>query len=163
MNAITLPTLLQRVRKDFRLNWFGEHGGSHWARVLHHGRYLAQITGANVRVIELFAVLHDSQRFNEYEDPDHGHRAAKFARGLGLHVLGLDRNELRLLMFACEEHSNGLIDADITVQCCWDADRLDIGRVGIIPNPKYLCTAAAKNPSMLKQAFLWSRGGKVAA
>ena len=27
---------------------------------------------------------------------------------------------------------------------CWDADRLDLGRVGIIPDSKYLFNAEAK-------------------
>jgi uncharacterized protein len=30
------------------------------------------------------------------------------------------------------------------VQACWDADRLDLGRVGIAPAPERLCTAAAR-------------------
>lgn len=28
-------------------------------------------------------------------------------------------------------HSDGYTEGDITVQVCWDADRLDLGRVGI--------------------------------
>jgi uncharacterized protein len=30
------------------------------------------------------------------------------------------------------------------VATCWDADRLDIGRVGIVPNSKYLFSDEAK-------------------
>ncbi len=41
---------------------------------------------------------------------------------------------------------------DITVQTCWDADRLDLGRVGITPNPRWLCTACAKDPATI----LWA-------
>ena len=32
------------------------------------------------------------------------------------------------------------------------ADRLDLGRVGMMPEPTKLCTAAAKAPKMLKWA-----------
>ena len=39
---------------------------------------------------------------------------------------------------------------DITVQCCWDADRLDLGRV--MPDPRRLCTDAAKSDKMRKWA-----------
>ena len=46
--------------------------------------------------------------------------------------------------------------ADITVQTCWDADRLDLGRVGIRPHPKYLCTAVAKGAGVLQGAYLRS-------
>ena len=50
-------------------------------------------------------------------------------------------------------------DADITVQTCWDADRLDLGRVGIRPDPRRLCTAAARNPRMIEAAFARSLAG----
>ncbi len=29
-----------------------------------------------------------------------------------------------------------------TIQSCWDADRLDLGRVGIIPNKRFLSDEA---------------------
>jgi hypothetical protein len=32
-----------------------------------------------------------------------------------------------------------------TLQACWDADRLDLGRVGITPQPHRLCTDAARS------------------
>ena len=31
-----------------------------------------------------------------------------------------------------------------TIGTCWDADRLDLGRVGIVPQPKFMSTAFAK-------------------
>tara|TARA_B100000315_G_scaffold79959_1_gene73252 strand:- start:616 stop:768 length:153 start_codon:yes stop_codon:yes gene_type:complete len=34
--------------------------------------------------------------------------------------------------------------SDITIATCWDADRLDLGRVGADPNPKYLFSDEAK-------------------
>ena len=43
--------------------------------------------------------------------------------------------------------------ADITVQTCWDADRLDLGRVGIIPRPDRLCTEEARDPVLLDIAY----------
>ena len=45
------------------------------------------------------------------------------------------------------------------MQTCWDADRLDLGRVGIVPNPRYLCTPAAKSPAVIDWAHLRSVGG----
>ncbi len=54
-------------------------------------------------------------------------RWAAFARGMRGHWFDLDDHEMNLLVEACEQHSDGLIDADITVQTCWDADRLDLG------------------------------------
>ena len=47
--------------------------------------------------------------------------------------------------------------ADVTVQTCWDADRLDLGRVGTTPKAEYLCTDAGKDPDMIE----WAHGRAV--
>jgi uncharacterized protein len=39
------------------------------------------------------------------------------------------------------------------VLTCWDADRLDLGRVGIRPLAERLCTDAARQPAMLQWAY----------
>jgi uncharacterized protein len=43
-------------------------------------------------------------------------------------------------------NSDGLLEADITVQTCRDADRLDLGRVGQTPRVEKLCTEEARDP-----------------
>ena len=68
-------------------------------------------------------------------------------------TLTLDRLGLDMLVHACEFHSDGLTEADATIQACWDADRLDLGRVGIRPDPRRLCTAAAREPGNLEAAY----------
>ena len=45
---------------------------------------------------------------------------------------------------ACASHTSGHLIDDVTAQICWDADRLDIGRIGIAVNPYFLNTSAAK-------------------
>ena len=64
----------------------------------------------------------------------------------------LPDNEFQLLITACEQHTNSLSHEDITVQTCFDADRLDLARVGIIPEPDYLCTDMAKSPDLIAWA-----------
>jgi hypothetical protein len=54
-------------------------------------------------------------------------------------------------------HSNGAVDADPTIQTCWDADRLDLGRVGIKPPARYLSLEAATH---IESAYNWSRQPK---
>ena len=130
----------------------GFHGKDHWLRVLRNGRELAAHTGANLRVVELFALIHDSQREHEGDDPDHGHRAADYARSLQGVWFDLSSEELELLVYACRYHSDGFIEADLTVQVCWDADRLDLGRVGLRPNPLYLCTEYARKLAAIEAA-----------
>lgn len=155
--------LVARLRADFRLDWQGVHGGSHWARVMHHGLHLASVTEADPLVVRLFAVFHDSQRRDEDEDPGHGARAASLVRKLHSEGgLGLDETRALWLIQACEGHSGGGIAVNPTIAACWDADRLDLGRVGIRPDPRYLCTSAAADHAYIEFAWNWSRAGNVA-
>jgi len=151
--------LVRVVKGQFHLDWRGIHGVAHWARVRVNGLHLARATGADVTVVELFAFLHDAQRQNDGRDPDHGERAARLACDLNGRLFALDRSELRLLEHACRDHSDGCLDADVTVQTCWDADRLDLGRVGIHPKARYLCTEAARRPEMIAVAYRRSIAG----
>jgi len=130
----------------------GYHSLDHWVRVLANGRKLSDQTGANLKVVELFSIFHDARRFNEGYDPEHGLRGAQFAYEMRDQWFEATNQEMDLLYYACENHSDGLTEADITVQICWDADRLDLGRVGTAPKAENLCTDAGKNPEMMEWA-----------
>ena len=65
----------------------------------------------------------------------------------------LMKKKKELLIEACKYHSDGLIDADITVQTCWDSDRLDLGRVGIKPSSDRLCTEVARRSDVIEKAY----------
>ena len=80
--TLNIPLILHAILEEYVLPWDGDHGIAHWARVLENGLRLAEETGANIEVVQLFAILHDSQRVNEGGDPDHGPRAAAFALDL---------------------------------------------------------------------------------
>jgi uncharacterized protein len=157
MSPEQLATLLDIIQAQFVMNWHGIHGISHWRRVEENGRRVAEQTGANLTVVQLFAYLHDSRRFSDGHDPQHGRRAAEFIQSLNGTTLELPPGELELLVYACRYHTDGLTEGDITVQTCWDADRLDLGRVGIRPQPRYLCTAPAKDPALIEWAYERSR------
>jgi uncharacterized protein len=150
--ALNIAPVLQAVLQEYTLPWDGHHGVAHWARVFENGLRLAGETSADVVVVQLFAVLHDSRRINEATDPDHGPRAAEFARAIRGRLFDLPDHEFRLLHRACAGHTHERTHPDVTVQTCWDADRLDLGRVGITPHPSRLCTAAAKRPETLRWA-----------
>lgn len=149
---LNIPLILKTVLEDYALPLNGDHGVAHWARVLENGLRLAAETGANVEVVRLFAVLHDSRRLNEVTDPQHGPRAAEFALELRGRVFDLGDHEFRLLYKACHGHTHERTHCDVTIQTCWDSDRLDLGRVGITPHPSRLCTAAAKRQETIKWA-----------
>jgi uncharacterized protein len=146
--------LISVLKEHFALEWTGIHGVPHWERVRENGLRLASRTGANRRIVEAFAYIHDSCRTDEGSDPDHGLRAAQFARRL-VHsgTLCLRADELAVLVQACEGHSEGGIVEDITVCTCWDADRLDLGRVGIKPEANKMCTEAAKDRAMIHWSY----------
>jgi uncharacterized protein len=129
----------------------------HWARVLENGLRLAANTGAQTQVVALFAAFHDSMRTNESKDPGHGRRGAEFAKILNGKAFDLSDDDFALLETACTYHTDSLTTGDVTVQTCWDSDRLDLGRVGIVPDPRCLCTDAAKQPGFLNWAYERSR------
>ena len=149
--------LMALIEQGFALHLDGIHGKAHWARVWNNGLRLAEQNGANTEVVELFAFLHDSKRMNDGHDPQHGARAARFAASLRGSLLDLPDSVFELLRFACEYHTDGLTEADVTIQTCWDADRLDLGRIGIRPDPRRLCTSAAKESTMIDWAVAQSR------
>ena len=147
-----LKPLVHCILDDYALPWHGTHGVGHWARVLENGLRLAQGTDAKVEIVQLFAVFHDSRRINEWVDDGHGRRGADLAAQFRGKCFDLTDDDFELLQFACAHHTDGMTEADITVQVCWDSDRLDLGRVGTVPKPERLCTAAARAPTMLKWA-----------
>lgn len=149
--------LMDAVRYGFALHLDGIHGQAHWARVHDKGLRLAEQTGADIEIVELFAYLHDSQRLNDGWDREHGARAARFVERLQSPLLALANEKLELLVYAIARHSDGLTEAHVTVQTCWDADRLDLGRIGTRPHPGRLCTATAKDPAVIAWAYRRSR------
>jgi uncharacterized protein len=137
--------LIAEVKSHYELDWNGAHGIAHWSRVLDNGLRIAEVTGANVRVIQLFALFHDCQRANEHHDNDHGKRGASLIFKLKHDIPFKDFLEYHQFLQACNLHTDAMTHRDITVQTCFDADRLDLARVRIRPDPKLLCTDAARN------------------
>ena len=151
--SLLTPALVSRILEGYTLPAEGVHGLAHWARVLENGRRLAALTpAADLDVVELFAIFHDARRVNEVVDWGHGGRGAALARRLRDRYFTLDDRRFALLEQACNEHTAGRTRAEPTVQVCWDADRLDLLRVGTRPRPSLLCTEAARQPELLEWA-----------
>jgi uncharacterized protein len=153
MPSLISSQFIRFARKEFRLDWDGIHGAPHWSRVRRNGLILAAHTGANVRVVEYFAFIHDLGRENDHHDPEHGYRAAEIAQNIAGDLIEVTESELQLLMEACCGHSDGHLVADVTVMTCWDADRLDLGRVGIRPDPERLCNSHSRDHAILSAAY----------
>ncbi len=135
-----LSGLWQIVTEQFHMPSYSVHGPDHWRRVERNGLLLATRTGADVGVVRLFALFHDSCRKDDGHDPEHGARGACYAASLRGNAFQLTDDQFELLSYACVWHTEALHHTDPTIGTCWDADRLDLGRVGRIPNAAYMST-----------------------
>ncbi len=159
MKTIIQDTL-NLVKPQFRLNInHGWHGIAHWSRVWRNAKELCEAEDVDPTVPCFFSFLHDSQRFDEGSDIHHGARAVQWIQQLYTkRKLNIRASDFHMLCEAIHGHSHGGTEAFPVVQICWDADRLDLGRVGMIPNPKYLCTEHAKKPDTIRRAYARSVG-----
>jgi uncharacterized protein len=132
-----------------------DHGAKHWHLVAWTGAELVEtMPGADAVVVLLFALFHDSQRENEYDDPEHGARGAALAAELvPLHLPSLAPDRLVLLKKACELHTSAGPTYEPTLGTCWDSDRLNLWRVGTEPSPRYLSTPEAKRPERIEWSY----------
>jgi uncharacterized protein len=147
--------LLQRIKDQYQLNLNSDHGIDHWNRVNEISQYLSKETGADTTVVSLFAYLHDSKRIDEDYDPEHGVRAALFINELYEEkLLDITLSQFNDLVTACKFHSQIEIKpANITIATCWDADRLDLCRLGATPDPEYLFSNAARKKESLNYSY----------
>jgi uncharacterized protein len=56
-----------------------------------------------------------------------------------------------LLQEACRLHTSAHRTGNPTIDACFDADRLDLGRVGITPDPNKMATEKGKEMARTKQ------------
>ena len=125
-------------------NQSGCHGIDHWDRVYANGQRLIT-PEVKPLVVGLFAYLHDSCRYDDGEDLEHGPRAAELIETLRTSLLkDISDEDIHLLKEACRLHTVADRTGNPTVDACFDADRLDLGRVGIIPDPARLATEKGK-------------------
>lgn len=161
MSGIVSKDLVRAIKDQFQINWQGIHGFSHLARVWENGIHLTESTGANKKVVQLFALFHDSRRLNENCDPEHGPRGALLAESWRGKYYDLNDEEFDLLFTACSLHTKARTHVDRTIQTCFDADRLDLGRIGKTPDPKLLCTEAARDNKTIEWATQRSISGYI--
>ena len=102
---MNLRPILEAVLDEYALPWNGIHGVGHWARVLENGLRLAEQTGANLDVVSLFALFHDSKRVNEGHDPDHGQRAQNSLRNIKARCLIFPKR----ILTDCEKHARATL------------------------------------------------------
>lgn len=146
-------------------NWeLGDtHGLPHWQRVERNGILLGMERCADgyklndkvkIKVVRAFAYLHDKCRIDNYSDFEHGARAAKMLYDIRNSILSeLDDEEFSLLEAACCLHTTTHKTGNLTIDICFDADRLDLNRVGIIPEPRRMATEKGAYYARYPEAF----------
>ncbi len=135
---------------------WGLHGAAHWWRVRHNALLLAPGTGADARVVRLFAIFHDAFREDDGYDAEHGPRAAAWLREVRAGrapaadpACEATERELRTLCDddfgrlaeACRLQTAAIRHNDATVATSFTTDRLDLGRVDDTPDPDLMPVA----------------------
>ena len=138
--SIDWKPLWDHVERQFPCDPRSVHGPDHWRRVERNGLLVCSGTGAVPEVVRLFALFHDSRREHDGYDVTHGARGAELAASLRGVLFDVSDAHLDLLQYACTWHTHGDTSVDPTIGACWDADRLDLGRVGITPSPRFMST-----------------------
>jgi uncharacterized protein len=144
---INFDALWDYIAKEFQCDPDSIHGPSHWRRVERNALEIADSNGAIVEVVRLFAVFHDSRRENDGVDSKHGERGAEYAASLRGTLFDLSDTHLDLLQYACRWHTHGQLSDDPTIGACWDADRLDLTRIGMTPKAEFMSTALGRTLS----------------
>lgn len=148
--------LAEHLVREFPGSRYSIHGETHWRRVEQNGLRLAGRTGADLFVIRLFAWFHDSKRENDDTDPGHGRRGAEYAITLRGEFFELEDEAFGKLVYACIWHTDQDRSDDPTIGTCWDADRLDLGRVGVIPAAGFMSTEFGRQVADAGSFFLFS-------
>ena len=150
--SVISQSFIAFAREHFRLDWTGIHGAPHWSRVRLNGLKLGNYYGVDTEVIGGLP-SYTTLNVVTMTKTAHGERAAVLADRLNKTYMKLSADRLLLLQTACMFHSDGEQLGDPTCMVCWDADRLDLGRVGIEPNPDKLCTRLAKDPDFIDECW----------
>ncbi len=141
---IHIKRLREYAIKHSKLGDYSVHGVSHWDRVARNAEVLIT-SDVDELVVKAFAYIHDVERVNDSDDLQHGPRAALLVDEIRSSVLSfLNDQEIEQLKEACRLHTLRHRTEDPTVNACFDADRLDLGRVGITPNPDKMATTAGR-------------------
>ena len=116
------------------------HGVAHWDRVYENGQKLLN-PYVDALVVGVFAYLHDVCRINDDEDILHGVRASEKIDEIRNSILSfMTEEQISLLKKACHDHTTVHKTDNPTIDACFDADRLDLWRVGIVPDPDRMAT-----------------------
>jgi uncharacterized protein len=138
--------IVELAKAQFVMDQHSCHGFDHWKEVDLNGEMLSLQEGVDPLVVFLFAYLHDCKRVEDHGDLDHGDRSAEFVKELRetgkLDFLTV--TQYSQLWAACLFHARGGVEDDPTIGACFDADRIELIRVGIVPKIELMSTPMGK-------------------
>lgn len=113
------------------------HGELHWRAVAAAGIEIASSVSERSDIALAFGMIHDSQRERDDWDPDHGVRAANWLICSVTLASLIGTEERELLASACLYHDRGMTTQNPLIGTLWDADRINLWRVGLCPDESY--------------------------
>ena len=123
---------------------FGIHGPVHWSSVYHNclNLYYMEIGTEATATYDWFfwnfAMLHDCCRVSDHADIEHPYKAANMIPD------GDPGTFNDMLKIAIRDHSAGMRSEEPIIAMCWDADRLELPRVNIVPVPSLMSTKSGQ-------------------
>lgn len=155
--GINLAELARIVTDQAPLARSCNHGVAHWRAVARTGLLIASHDErVDSQLVVLFALLHDSQRFYECDDSEHGPLAQQYlATLLADRVIMLDAERAELLGRAIRLHDAAMTSSCATTAACWDADRLQLQRFSVCLDQQLFSSAFALDPQVRAQVAPW--------
>lgn len=129
------PAQMRRIRafalKHCAQNDFN-HNAAHVELTVRWARYLARTEGADVRICEAAAYLHDIARNEAGLSKKHGPPGAQLARAF-LQSIRVDTHSINAVCYAVGQHDSGGLKKTREAEILWDADKLQsIGPYGYL-------------------------------
>ncbi len=131
----------------------GHHHLRHWVRVHQFGNLIGLAEGADMEVVSYFAFLHDAARNDDTHDRLHGQRMANLLKQRDSLLENLTKSQRSILITAIAGHSAGTTSSEPTIGTCWDADRMDLSRLGITPAVDLMSTDTGKAAAELGEIW----------
>ena len=140
-----------RCRPSCLCDGLGLHGIPHLRRVASTAGRLAAAVGEDVEAAVIAGFLHDCARVHDGGGTRHAHDSADLAKEiLATFYPHVDSDRL------CDgiaHHADGTVTDDPLIGSLWDADRLDLIRLGRETRPHLLSTGLARRVAALRMQF----------
>lgn len=153
MNRINIHTIAQQVEDCCSpfctCRGLNIHGIPHLRRVAVTAGRIAASIGEDIESAVVAGFLHDCARNDDGGGTRHAHDSAVLAKKL-LSMFYPHLDAIRLYD-AIAQHADGITTKDLLIACVWDADRLDLRRLGIEVNPDLLSTSIARRIVMIRR------------